>query len=159
VWFNSRQSEKPYQGLTSYRFIPLETLVDLARDGRTGAAWLSSARAVRCSLKWGNERNPRVMLHIHCGQSRLCREGRSGRRQVSTALIPWVTHTLQWRRTTCRKAAMSSKSLKFRLSSDWSLQPDSMKSESVVIADQQAAVNTFSGLVHTARQGSKVEGG
>jgi hypothetical protein len=33
-----------------------------------------------------------------------------------------------------------------------------MKSESVVIADQHAAVNTFSGLVHTARQGSKVGG-
>ena len=31
-----------------------------------------------------------------------------------------------------------------------------MKSELVVIADQHAAVNTFSGLVHTARQGSKV---
>jgi len=31
-----------------------------------------------------------------------------------------------------------------------------MKSELVVIADQQAAVNTFSGLVHTARQVSKV---
>ena len=38
-------------------------------------------------------------------------------------------------------------SCKFRLSSDWGLQPDPMKSESVVIADQQAAVNTFSGLV------------
>ena len=48
---------------------------------------------------------------------------------------------------------------KFRLSSDWGLQPDPMKSESVVIADQQAAVNTFSGLVHTARQANKVEGG
>ena len=32
-----------------------------------------------------------------------------------------------------------------------------MKSELVVIADQHAAVNTFSGLVHTARQGSKVD--
>ena len=49
-------------------------------------------------------------------------------------------------------------SYKFRLSSDWGLQPDPMKSESVVIADQQAAVNTFSGLVHTARQVSRVEG-
>jgi hypothetical protein len=37
------------------------------------------------------------------------------------------------------------------LSSDWSLQLDSMKSESLVIADQHAAVNTFPGLVHTAR--------
>jgi len=34
-----------------------------------------------------------------------------------------------------------------------------MKLELVVIADQQAAVNTFSGLVHTARQATKVEGG
>ena len=31
-----------------------------------------------------------------------------------------------------------------------------MKSESLVIADQQAAVNTFPGLVHTARQTMKV---
>ena len=39
---------------------------------------------------------------------------------------------------------------------DWSLQFDSMKLESLVIADQQAAVNTFSGLVHTARQTMEV---
>ena len=32
-----------------------------------------------------------------------------------------------------------------------------MKLELVVIADQRAAVNTLSGLVHTARQGSKVD--
>jgi hypothetical protein len=44
-----------------------------------------------------------------------------------------------------------SKSQKAGLSSDWSLQLDSMKSESLVIADQHAAVNTFPGLVHTAR--------
>ncbi len=42
------------------------------------------------------------------------------------------------------------------LSSDWSLQLDSMKVESLVIADQQAAVNTFPGLVHTARQATEV---
>ena len=41
-------------------------------------------------------------------------------------------------------------------SPDWSLQLDSMKSESLVIADQHAAVNTFPGLVHTARQTMKV---
>ena len=28
----------------------------------TGAAWLSSARVVRCSVKSGNERNPRLQL-------------------------------------------------------------------------------------------------
>ena len=44
-----------------------------------------------------------------------------------------------------------SKSQKRRLSSDRSLQPDCVKLESLVIADQNAAVNTFPGLVHTAR--------
>ena len=48
-------------------------------------------------------------------------------------------------------AARPSGSQKACLSSDWSLQPDSMKPESLVIADQHAAVNTFPGLVHTAR--------
>ncbi len=49
------------------------------------------------------------------------------------------------------KPARGSQSQKAALSSDWSLQPDSMKVESLVIADQHAAVNTFPGLVHTAR--------
>ncbi len=49
------------------------------------------------------------------------------------------------------EVARRSKSQKRRLSSDWSLQLDSMKLESLVIADQHAAVNTFPGLVHTAR--------
>ncbi len=42
------------------------------------------------------------------------------------------------------------------LSSDRSLQLDCVKAESLVIADQQAAVNMFPGLVHTARQATKV---
>ena len=40
---------------------------------------------------------------------------------------------------------------KSRLSSDCSLQLDYMKLESLVIANQNVAVNTFPGLVHTAR--------
>ena len=44
-----------------------------------------------------------------------------------------------------------SESHKADRSPDWSLQLDSMKLESLVIVDQNAAVNTFSGLVHTAR--------
>jgi hypothetical protein len=51
--------------------------------------------------------------------------------------------------------ARGSQSQKTGLSSDWSLQLDSMKSESLVIADQNAAVNTFPGLVHTARHTTK----
>ena len=41
-------------------------------------------------------------------------------------------------------------------SSDCRLQPACMKLELLVIADQHAAVNTFPGLVHTARQTMKV---
>ncbi len=52
------------------------------------------------------------------------------------------------RGTQRRKSSQISKS---RLSSDWSLQLDSMKLESLVIVDQHATVNTFPGLVHTAR--------
>ncbi len=40
---------------------------------------------------------------------------------------------------------------KTHLSSDCSLQLDYMKLESLVIANQHVAVNTFPGLVHTAR--------
>ena len=32
----------------------------------TGAAWLSSARVVRCWVKSRNERNPRGMLYLSC---------------------------------------------------------------------------------------------
>ena len=55
-----------------------------------------------------------------------------------------------------RELARGSKSQKVGLSPDWSLQLDSMKLESLVIADQNAAVNTFPGLVHTARHTMKV---
>ena len=49
------------------------------------------------------------------------------------------------------ETARWSQSQKTGLSTDWSLQLDSMKSESLVIVDQNATVNTFPGLVHTAR--------
>ncbi len=51
--------------------------------------------------------------------------------------------------------ARVSQSQKAGLSSDWSLQLDSMKLESLVIPDQHAGVNTFPGLVHTARHTTK----
>ncbi len=49
------------------------------------------------------------------------------------------------------EVARRSKSHKTYLSPDCSLQLDCMKLESLVIADQNAAANTFPGLVHTAR--------
>ena len=54
------------------------------------------------------------------------------------------------------KRVIWSKSQKADPSSDCRLQLAYMKSESLVIADQHAAVNTFPGLVHTARHTTRV---
>ena len=56
----------------------------------------------------------------------------------------------------CNPARVS-QSQKTDRSPDCSLQLDCMKSESLVIVDQHATVNTFPGLVHTARHTMGVE--
>ena len=61
-------------------------------------------------------------------------------------------------RTERRQPARASQSQKPPLSSDCGLQPARMKLESLVIADQHAAVNVFLSLVHTARQATKAGG-
>ena len=67
------------------------------------------------------------------------------------ALTGRATHVLQWTVQREAKPRGEANLIKAVRSPDWSLQLDSMKSESLVIADQNAAVNTFPGLVHTAR--------
>ncbi len=78
------------------------------------------------------------------------------RRKVGMTLSPYGPYVQGYTRATMvgtkgSETAMWSESQKADLSSDWSLQLDSMKSESLVIADQHAAVNMFLGLVHIAR--------
>src|SRR3546814_731197 len=55
MWFNSMIREEPYPGL-KVSGVPRDGHV--LRDAKLGAAWLSSARAVRCWVKSRNERNP-----------------------------------------------------------------------------------------------------
>ncbi len=69
MWLNSRQREEPYLGLTCTG--PPSKGGFFFGNPCTGAAWLSSARAVRCSVKSGNERNP-------CGQLRPVEAEHSG---------------------------------------------------------------------------------
>ena len=66
-------------------------------------------------------------------------------------LMTRATHVLQWQYNRGKQYSDVEQIPKRRLSSDCSLQLDCMKSELLVIADQHAAVNTFPGLVHTAR--------
>ena len=83
------------------------------------------------------------------------------RRKVGMMSSQYVPYVQGYTRVTmastmgCEPARVS-QSQKTGPSSDWSLQLDSMKEESLVIADQHAAVNTFPGLVHTARQAMEV---
>ena len=73
-------------------------------------------------------------------------------------LMTWATHVLQWIGTKRSELARVSQPHKTILSSDCSLQLDYMKLESLVIANQNVAVNAFPGLVHTARHTMEVGG-
>ena len=126
-----------------------------ARTLCTGAAWLSSARVVRCWVKSRNERNPRLQLPAGlAGHS----EGTAGDKpeeggddvKSSWPLCPGL-HTCYNGGDNGKPGREAEPILKSRLSSDCTLQLGCMKVESLVIADQHAAVNTFPGLVHTAR--------
>src|SRR5512135_1022914 len=138
MWFNSMQREEPYLGLTCTGKL-VETRA-LLTDSCTGAAWLSSARVVRCWVKSRNERNPRSQLPA-------VRPGTLGglpvpnRRKVGTTSShhgPYVQGDTRatMAGTARRKLARGSQSLKAGLSADRSLQLDSVKSESLVIVDQ-----------------------
>ena len=61
MWFNSKQRAEPYQGLT-WECFSERSLFRSNTTFYTGAAWLSSARVVRCWVKSRNERNPRLLL-------------------------------------------------------------------------------------------------
>ena len=129
------------------------------RGWYTAVAWLSSARDVSCSLKWGNERNPYSVLLCHRRLPSIIFVGRKEGTTSSQhdAYVQGYTHPTMTCTTSCNTARLS-QSLKTCLSGDCSLKLDCMNLELVVIADQQTAVNTFSPLAHTARQISKVGG-
>ena len=137
-------------------------MIDLkASAGRkdTGGAWLSSARVVRCLVKSSNERNPYCQL---LRKSTLARLPLTKRRKAGMTSNHHAPYILGYTRTTMARtkgsqAARRSKSHKDRPSSDSRLQPACLKLELLVIADQNAAVNTFPGLVHTARHTMRVD--
>ena len=105
---------------------------------------------MRCSVKSANERNPRRVLYVSRGTAGIKPE--EGEDDVKSAwpLYPGL-HTryngwYNWSRN--REVEPIPKT---GLSSDCRLQLACMKSELLVTAGQHTAVNTFPGLVHTAR--------
>ena len=73
------------------------------------------------------------------------------------AFMPWATHTLQWPVQWVAKAQAGANPTKAGPSWDCRLQPACMNVESLVTAGQHTAVNTFPGLVHTARHVMEAE--
>ena len=113
---------------------------DASSDRSGGAAWLSSARAVRCRLKCHNERNPSLQLPSgyagHSGDTATVRCEEGGDDVKSARPLRPGLHTCYngwYRALACRKESLIVKS---PLRSDWSLQPDSTKLDSLVIAHQ-----------------------
>ena len=108
----------------------------------TGAAWLSSARVVRCWVKSRNERNPYVLLPPEREFGALWTDCLAQtRRKVGMTSSQYGPYGQGCTRTTMpgtkgSKTARWSKSPKTGPSSDCCLQLDSMKLESLVMAHQ-----------------------
>ena len=153
------QREEPYHPLTSREFardslVPSGTLRQVLHGCRQLVLWdvgLSPATSATLILS---------CQHVKVGT--LGRLPVINRRKVGTTSSHHGPYDLGYTRATmvgtegCN-VARRSQSLKTDRSPDWSLQLDSMKSESLVIANQHVAVNTFSGLVHTARHTMEVD--
>ena len=109
-------------------------------DLRGGAAWLSSARAVRCRLKCHNERNPCPRLPSgnagHSGETAIVRCEEGGDDVKSARPLRPGLHTCYNGRYRGKPPGDRARIPKSGLSSDWSLQPDSTKLDSLVIAHQ-----------------------
>ena len=127
----------------------------------TGGAWLSSARVVRCWVKSRNERNPYPQSPAF-KVGTLARLPVTNRRKVGTTSNHHAPYAQGYTRTTMADNKVQrnrevERITKLGLSSDCRLQLACMKLELLVIADQNAAVNTFPGLVHTARHTMRVD--
>ncbi len=110
---------------------------------------------MRCWVKSRNERNPYLWLPTRNGgdsKETAGDEPEEGGDDVKSSWPLWVgLHTCyngRYRGQPTREGELIQKADR---SPDRSLQLDSVKSESLVIANQNVAVNTFPGLVHTAR--------
>ena len=105
-----------------------------------GAAWLSSARAVRCRLKCHNERNPYLQLltgHAEdSGETAVVRCEEGGDDVKSARPLRPGLHTCYNGGHSVARVREHAPIKKSPLSSDWGLQPDPTKLDSLVIAHQ-----------------------
>ena len=110
------------------------------RGAQQGAAWLSSARAVRCQVKSYNERNPYVQLPAgeagDSGGTAYASREEGGDDVKSARPLRPGRHTCYNGRYRGQPPGDRERISKAGLSSDRSLQPGSVKLDSLVIAHQ-----------------------
>ena len=131
VWFNSTQRAEPYPGLTCY-CKPVKA--GRLRGCSTDAAWLSSARVVRCWVKSRNERNPYGQLPGVWPDCPLWEEG--GDDVKSAWLLRLGRHTRYNAELNALRPGNGQPIESARLSADWGLQLAPMKAELLVTAYQ-----------------------
>lgn len=100
---------RQYTGnLTNRRLLRTWVFVSQGETGRTGAAWLSSVRVLRCGIELPNEHNPHrtsgppdVVVRVYGFNGPGVSPGAPapwlgrGGSQVNMASIDWATHVLQ----------------------------------------------------------------
>ena len=133
VQFDNKRRTLPRLDMLAFYF---RETGEIRKEANTGAAWLSSARVVRCWVKSSNERNPYVVLTR--SQQTAPVNGEEGGDDVKSAwplclgLHTCYNGVQQW----VAKSRDGANLIKPPPSSDWRLQLASMKPESLVNARQ-----------------------
>jgi hypothetical protein len=114
-------------------------MVDFFESASTGVAWLSSARVVRCSLQWGNERNPRRMLNCSYETARVI----LGRKERTTSsqhghYVQGNTHATM-KPTMGRQAVRRSQS--HQTASQWGLRAATRPHERGIGSNRESAIS------------------
>ena len=157
MWFNSKQREEPYQVLTSFdnprdRTFPSGTKWQVVHGCRQLVSWdvglspaTSATPIVSCQHSVG-----------HSNETAGDKPEEGGDDVKSSCPLRLGLQACYNGRYNKKQYCEVEQICKVGLSSDWSLQLDFMKLESLVIPNQNVGVNTFPGVVHTARHAMKV---
>src|SRR3954463_13469126 len=152
MWFNSTQRAEPYQGLTSCD----RPLIGVFPQGTQRQVLHGCRQLVSSDVGLSPATSATLAFSCHhlVGHSR----GTAGDKPEEGGDDVKSSWPLRAGLHTCYNGGDRGQLVredmlipKSRLSSDCTLQLECMKLESLVIVDQHATVNTFPGLVHTAR--------
>ena len=157
MWFNSKQREEPYLDLTSPALLLIEEV-------SSGTGW-QVVHGCRQLVSWDVGLSPATSATLivscyhlveHSSETARVNREEGGDDVKSSCPLCLGLHTCYNGRYNKTQAREGEQNWKTDLSSDCRLKLAYMKLELLVIANQHVAVNTFPGLVHTARHTMRV---